>query len=91
MTIQLHGHQCYEQADYARSRQLQPEEQAKGDNMLELISEGRTIEISGWGRDPEMESVQELTLEYAQENLGKVEQALAVSALGVEPTLLAPR
>jgi hypothetical protein len=72
-------------------RQLLPEEQSKWENMLELMKDGRNITISGSGRDSELESVQELTLKYAQENLEKVDQALAVSALGGEPALLALR
>jgi hypothetical protein len=91
MTIQLHSGQCCALPDHAHSRQLPPEEQEKWDNVLGLMSESRNIEISGWGRDSEMESVQELTLSYARENLDKVSQTLAVCALDGERALLDPR
>jgi hypothetical protein len=91
MKNQLHGQQCYYQAHLASLGQLPLEEQSKWGNIIAFTREGRNIRISGWGPNSEMESVQELTLRHAQENLDMVGRALAVSALGGEPALLAPR
>jgi hypothetical protein len=66
------------------------EELIKWENMRSMAAQGRHSEILGFGHRDGFESIQRLMMGYAQENLEKVAHALAVSALGGEPALLAP-
>jgi hypothetical protein len=55
-----------------------------------MAAEGRHLEFLGFGHREGFESIQRLMMGYAQENLDKVAQALAVCALSGEPAPLAP-
>jgi hypothetical protein len=55
-----------------------------------MTHDGRRMDFSGVGPKEGMEAVQGLILGYAQENMEKVAQALAVYGLSGEPALLAP-
>jgi hypothetical protein len=61
----------------------------KSKNAIRLVREGRRFEVAGWGQSSEYEGILEMTTRVAKENVDKVEQALAVGALGGERALLA--